>query len=502
MDADAGSVPHPPLWRRPGIVAAVALGVMTVALTVSANVAWLRSGEVAGPPGPTPGPQTVLMAEYLIGVQSMLGPMLNNELLNISDLVEQTAATTPAPVGNLHAAMLSVWFEGPEMARAYLNEAGTELAVDPGAALGTGPEVASDGAAADGANGASTPSARDEFGADHATLVVLIEDGADAIDQAARDRLVNRYGLLGEMALASRTDASDPARVAIEGRGWSTAFVMFGFGGVVFGALGIGFVLMIVAIVLAVQGRIRPTYDWWIVRHAADARGGMPGGAIHPAYLESACVFLALFVLFKIGLGLVPALGVVSPLIQWGLLGAAAWPLVRGVPWGELRMVVGWHRGRGVAAEVLAGIGGYLALLPGVAVAFAVVLALVFVGGRLGLPAPGHPATDQAAGTSWVDALVLYSLVAVWAPVVEETVFRGLLYHPVRRWAGVLGGAAVSAVIFAAIHPQGVLIVPALAALGFNFALLREWRGSAIAPMVAHGLHNTVVLTFALLLFG
>jgi membrane protease YdiL (CAAX protease family) len=40
-----------------------------------------------------------------------------------------------------------------------------------------------------------------------------------------------------------------------------------------------------------------------------------------------------------------------------------------------------------------------------------------------------------------------------------------------------------------------------LIALGFNFSMMREWRGSLIAPMTAHLLHNGTLLTLVILLF-
>jgi membrane protease YdiL (CAAX protease family) len=54
--------------------------------------------------------------------------------------------------------------------------------------------------------------------------------------------------------------------------------------------------------------------------------------------------------------------------------------------------------------------------------------------------------------------------------------------------------ALVSAVIFAAIHPQGLMAIPALAAMGFGFSMLREWRGSLVAPMTAHAFHNGMLV--------
>ena len=57
----------------------------------------------------------------------------------------------------------------------------------------------------------------------------------------------------------------------------------------------------------------------------------------------------------------------------------------------------------------------------------------------------------------------------------------------------------LSAALFAAIHPQGIVGFAPLFAIGATLAALREWRGSLIAPMVAHGCVNGVTL---ILMFG
>jgi membrane protease YdiL (CAAX protease family) len=90
-------------------------------------------------------------------------------------------------------------------------------------------------------------------------------------------------------------------------------------------------------------------------------------------------------------------------------------------------------------------------------------------------------------------------MATVMAPLLEETMFRGVLYGHLRestaRWpraASVFAGAAIVSVLFAAIHPQGWTGVPVLAALSFSFSLVREWRGSLVAPMVMHCLTNSI----------
>jgi membrane protease YdiL (CAAX protease family) len=57
-----------------------------------------------------------------------------------------------------------------------------------------------------------------------------------------------------------------------------------------------------------------------------------------------------------------------------------------------------------------------------------------------------------------------------------------------------------SATVFAAIHPQGVLAVPALAGVSLGFCITREWSGSVVPGILAHGLHNGVLLGLNLVL--
>jgi membrane protease YdiL (CAAX protease family) len=78
--------------------------------------------------------------------------------------------------------------------------------------------------------------------------------------------------------------------------------------------------------------------------------------------------------------------------------------------------------------------------------------------------------------------------------------FRGALFHYLRgRWSWAASAVVVS-FVFAVIHPQGWIAVPALGAIALALAALREWRGSIIASMVAHAFNNFLAVSFALLL--
>jgi membrane protease YdiL (CAAX protease family) len=57
-------------------------------------------------------------------------------------------------------------------------------------------------------------------------------------------------------------------------------------------------------------------------------------------------------------------------------------------------------------------------------------------------------------------------------------------------------------VLFAAIHPQGWVGIPVLATIALVLATLREWRGSIVAPVVAHACVNGVTVTILVMMAG
>jgi membrane protease YdiL (CAAX protease family) len=62
--------------------------------------------------------------------------------------------------------------------------------------------------------------------------------------------------------------------------------------------------------------------------------------------------------------------------------------------------------------------------------------------------------------------------------------------------------ALLVAFIFAVIHPQGLAAVPALMGIAIVLAALREWRGSIVAPVVAHAINNGLILILLVLAIG
>jgi membrane protease YdiL (CAAX protease family) len=228
--------------------------------------------------------------------------------------------------------------------------------------------------------------------------------------------------------------------------------------------------------------------------YAPPARGGS-------VYLETFALFIFSFIVINLAAGPIEkAIGAdPTPYLIWIVPFMALYPLARGVPWSRHRYAIGWHSGRGVVRELGAGVVGYLAGVPIVAAGIGLTFLLMMLANLLtpGEPAPppSHPIMDKIGTGGWKGLLAIYLLASVWAPLTEESLFRGALYHHLRARLRPFFSALVVGLLFAIVHPQGFLAIPALASLGFVFSLMREWRGSLIAPMLAHGMHNGAIMT-------
>lgn len=92
------------------------------------------------------------------------------------------------------------------------------------------------------------------------------------------------------------------------------------------------------------------------------------------------------------------------------------------------------------------------------------------------------------------DYLLLLLVGVVVAPIVEEFLFRGLLYRYLRERRSIAYAVLLSAVIFAAAHFIPTLI-PALFVLGIVLALVAQRYDSIYPAMMLHALNNGVGLT-------
>lgn len=166
----------------------------------------------------------------------------------------------------------------------------------------------------------------------------------------------------------------------------------------------------------------------------------------------------------------------------------------------ERRRALGLHSGRGIFREIGSGVIGYCCVLP-IAACGALVswaswrVSQALQQGDAADTVTGHPVGELFFDAPAIVRFGLLLLASVGAPLIEETMFRGVLHRGLRRSLSLPLAAGFGAACFAAVHPQDIIVLPVLMALAVGFALVREWRDSLIAPMVAHGLHNGMLIT-------
>jgi len=242
-----------------------------------------------------------------------------------------------------------------------------------------------------------------------------------------------------------------------------------------------------------------------------------------PIYAETFAIWLVGFFMAQIMLGV--ALGKLNlglhvqmlalPTVFFVSLIALAWPVFRGVSWAQVRQDIGWTFDRPIS-DVFCGFAAYVSCLPlmGLALLSTLIVAGLFLAGSsenelAGSPGPIHPIIGYISSGDWFVIGLIFVSTCIAAPIVEETMFRGVLFRSLRdrsaglgRFLSVALSAIFNSLIFAAIHPQGASGVPVLTTLAIGFSLARQWRGSLVAPVFMHFLNNFLVTTFAVLLMS
>jgi len=312
--------------------------------------------------------------------------------------------------------------------------------------------------------------------------------GEPTFDEA---HLRTQLGWFGTLAWAI---GSSPAELEAMKRGAKTVIMVLGIGlcFLVLAALT-GLVLGIVALVKIRDGSLRS--------------GLASPDRLHGLYAETFAVWLVLLNVLSIAAAIIAqgtgvtqftALLVFFP----ASLCALAWPSLRGSTFARTCADIGWTRGRGVVREIGAGIVGWMGMLPIQLIGIVCTVVLMWMAGVADgdSDAPTHPIID-ALGDPFA-VFTAFMVAVVLAPIVEETAFRGLLYRQLRSVSAfrrgavsVLASALITGLLFAAIHPQGVLAIPALMSIAIAVALAREWRGSLIAPVLMHGINNALAVT-------
>lgn len=474
-------MPNAPSIPEPGTPRAARLA-WVIALLLLAVTVWLQQSGTAARPAPRPGagPQATAPTIAPPGADGLMiaarvvlrvrGNAVAVEMLR--PMLEREANT---PLDRLRLAVILNEIDAKGVAGLdLLKRAAAELATDPG------------------------PEARLLAADARALQSLYAAETADGLSAEERGALTEHHGFYGRLALAFGKPATDPARIGlIDDALWPLLLMSL--------LALIGFIAFFVGLVLLIYFVQRARSGLLPARHAPPAAGGSLG-------VELLAVFIAGFLMVKaagaLAAGASPhAAAWVSLGAQWLLLPLVLiYPRLRAGGGASARAFLGLRTASSTRlSEAWAGFVGWLCCVPLLvlgAIVSVVLSALWSKVSRPGQPgeAPTNPVVEMlsGAGGPWI-IVMIFALAAVWAPIVEETVFRGGVYGHLRgRWP-VLGAAAVSALIFAVMHGYAILMLGPVIALGLGFALIRHYRGSLAASMTAHCIHNSLIMIFLLL---
>ena len=182
-------------------------------------------------------------------------------------------------------------------------------------------------------------------------------------------------------------------------------------------------------------------------------------------------------------------------LVVAGMAAAKSVSLAKALGWPHAS-ARGWSW-RSARRAVRVGLTGYVALVPWI---LGLLWLILTICQRLGIEPPMEPIQELLflEGRPAVVAMTVV-LACVVGPVVEEVLFRGILFSAVRTQTSRLVAMLISGGIFSALHTNLVGFLPILV-LGCLLADLYERTGSLLSCISVHIVHNVVLMGFGLIL--
>jgi len=106
-----------------------------------------------------------------------------------------------------------------------------------------------------------------------------------------------------------------------------------------------------------------------------------------------------------------------------------------------------------------------------------------------GIMPPENALLKLLTEPTWEMLALNIILIAVIAPIIEETLFRGILLGSLKKYCGSWTAIIISAAIFSALHMELFGFIPRLA-LGIGLGYLYEKYNSLLPAIGLHGFNN------------
>lgn len=158
-----------------------------------------------------------------------------------------------------------------------------------------------------------------------------------------------------------------------------------------------------------------------------------------------------------------------------------AWAVVTGFGKRSFREAIGWSwNGRfGLWTSIGLAVGLWL---------FGIMLATLFGGQETDI--------DRIIASSNAARFSIAFLAVATAPIVEETIYRGVLFAPLQRAAGTKAAVVIVALMFAAVHFaqywNNLGVVAAVTVLSFTLTWVRAHTGRLLPCFVIHAAFNGI----------
>lgn len=105
---------------------------------------------------------------------------------------------------------------------------------------------------------------------------------------------------------------------------------------------------------------------------------------------------------------------------------------------------------------------------------------------------PADSANTQSLFLITKEFPIFFIMIAITGPIMEEYVFRKVIFGSLTEHTGTIGAAVISSLLFAFIHMDGHWLV--YSSMGFVFCYVYMKTKNIAAPMIAHMLMNTAAI--------
>jgi membrane protease YdiL (CAAX protease family) len=126
---------------------------------------------------------------------------------------------------------------------------------------------------------------------------------------------------------------------------------------------------------------------------------------------------------------------------------------------------------------------------------------IVIVGFNSALMLPEYKQQDnviEIKNGNYTDITLIVISACIIAPIIEELIFRGMLYPLLKKGIGVFWGCVISSLTFSFVH-YNILSFPVLFVFSCSLTYVYEKNNNIVVPMISHSIFNCIMIILMIL---